>query len=221
MNYNRLFVWKSHWNSFGGSKHGSGRVSGNHQGKGNNVSQLMEIQIWHLPMPSAFHLPSSGEGSVKKQYLLPAFSCDKAVPPVIALNADNSLLPCMALLPVPLLPQCCSSEQVSPKKLMRESFKKNICVSRNLPSDSARTPAGFYSKKWLWRLLLPAQEHWAGEPGVGLGSFTLLGDLHSWNSSLDFQPLHMGIGPAYSTYLPLLPFTIWLLLYIHYKNLFS
>ena len=58
----------------------------------------------------------------------------------------------------------------------------------------------------------PALELWTWEPDEGLGPLLLSGDIHSQDIPPNFYLLHMGLGPACSVSLYLLPVSMWLFL---------
>lgn len=76
-----------------------------------------------------------------------------------------------------------------------------------LSSHSGTISTGFHSQK-LWGPLSPALEHWAGEPGVGLGLLIPPGvggsssaaelSLQIFNGDIE------GVGPVHSASLPFL-----------------
>lgn len=59
---------------------------------------------------------SAGLGEAQQRNMMLASTpvCEKAAPPALTLEPDNSVTPCMFLVPFQLLPQHWSSEQVSP-----------------------------------------------------------------------------------------------------------
>ena len=95
---------------------------------------------------------------------------------------------------------------------MRESLKKNTWDSSSSPSHSSAIPACFHSQK-LWGLLFLALEPWAGECNLRLGPVTLQEGPPQMKYSSLFLNAHLGVGPVCSVTLPLLPVSIWLLLY--------
>ena len=129
---------------------------------------------------------------------------EKASPPALALKPDDSVPPCMSLAPS-------LSESVS--KFMCGLFKRNAEDSSSPPAHSAATCAGFHSQK-LWGLLSLALRPWAGEPCVGLGSLTPQEGTSQPHYPLDFYQSHVGVGPACSLSLPLLPVSVCFFLYI-------
>ena len=90
-----------------------------------------------------------GELPVKGQWLLPALQWEKAAPPALTLEPENSVPPHMPLMLFKLLPQCWSSEQVSlsASKPIHRPFKKNFWNFRNLLSHSAIISTVFHSQK--------------------------------------------------------------------------
>ena len=78
---------------------------------------------------------------------------------------------------------------------------------------SITLPAGLHSQKF-WRLLFPALEYWGGGPGKGLGLLIPQRDLCSQDNRPNFYLPHVGVGPACSVSLPLLPVSVWFLFYI-------
>ena len=123
-----------------------------------------------------------------------------SVTPALAFMPDTSFPSCMPPVPFKLLPQCWSSEEVN--------LSKCVCVcslrGRGTAWESRSffhqlSPCSFCSQK-LWGLTFLALEPWAGRPNVGLG--LLAPDV----SLPDLYPTHVGVGPAYSASLPLLPF---------------
>lgn len=86
------------------------------------------------------------------------------------MKPDNSVTPHISLALFEPVPQCWSSEGVSPSvsRSMHKLFKRNIWNSRSPMSHSATIAAGFHSQK-MWGLLFPALKHLTGEHGVGLG----------------------------------------------------
>lgn len=78
----------------------------------------------------------------------------------------------------------------------------------------------FYSQI-LWGLFFPELEPWVGEISVGLGPLAPLGNLRSLDVSPKAQPPHMGAGRARFTSPPLLPVSMWPLVYILLQELCS
>ena len=132
------------------------------------LARLMEIQIWHLPVPIVGGLRKGTMASDS------TFLWEKSDPPSLALNLNNLLPLHLPLAPFKLLCQCWSSEGVSPSKSMSGPFKKNAWDCRNLSSHSATISTGFHSQK-SWELLFLALEPWTGASDVALGLHTLQG----------------------------------------------
>ena len=135
---------------------------------------------------------------------------EKAAPPALTLIPDTSVLPCMSLVPFEVLPQSWGSEGVSPSKPMHRRYERN-----------AWTPEALHLPQLQSLLVFTARSHgdlssWHWNPGLGgtwCGAGTphsSVGDLFSLDMPLDFQPPHVGVGPASSTSLPLL--TVWMCL---------
>ena len=66
----------------------------------------------------------------------------------------------MSLMPFNLLPQCWSSEEVSPSKSVHRPFKRNFLGVQQFLSSTVSISTGFYSQN-LWRLIFLSQEPWA------------------------------------------------------------
>ena len=80
--------------------------------------------------------------------------------------------------------------------------------------------AGFHRQN-LWGLLFLALEPWAGGPSVGLGLLTPHGEPTQSRYASPVLTVTVGVGPACSLSPPLLPVSIWLLLYIlSYRTMF-
>ena len=108
-----------------------------------------------------------GVSSEKEQWhVLPLLSGRKLLPSS-CLILDNSVPPCMSLMPFNLLPACWNSEGVSPSKSVYGTFKRNCQGVQQFLFSTVLIPAGFYSQK-LWGLTFLALEPWAGGPGEGL-----------------------------------------------------
>lgn len=173
MSQDRPFVWRSHWKCHGWAHHLDEVGSQGITSAGLTVlTRLMETQTWWLPVSAHQEV-----GRLNKETMDSASTSvwDNAAPPALTLKLDNSVAPCMSLMPFRLLPQHWT-ERVSPSasKSSYRPFKRDIWDSSHPRPHSATISAGFHSQK-LWGILFPALESWAGEPRVGLGPLTLLG----------------------------------------------
>ena len=119
----------------------------------------------------------------------------------------------MSLTPFKLLPQCWSSEWVSPSVSVHKPFRRNAWDSRSPPSHSATLPDGFIVRSY-------GDFSWNRNPGLRVlmwawDPLLLRWDLHCLDVPPDFYLPYVDVGPAHSASLSLLPFSMWLLLYIH------
>ena len=139
------------------------------------------------------------------------FCLGEAAPPALALMPDNSVPLCISLIPFKLLPGFGAQ---------RVWIWVNPCVGtlkgtawglqKPLP-HSASISAGFTARSygdfssWQWN---PVLRLWcyAGTPHSSGGC------LCSQDIPPDFKPPHMDVGQTHSTFLPLLPSTMWLLI---------
>ena len=127
------------------------------------------------------------------------FCLGESCPPTLTLMPDTSVPLCMSLMPFKLLPLCQSSEGVSLSKSMCSPLEKNCLGLQKSLSSSASISAEFTAKSYG----ILSSWHWAGGPGVGLGSLT------PKDIPPNFYLLYVGVGPARSTSLPLLPVLMW------------
>lgn len=93
-------------------------------GRGHTVSaRWMETHV----VPS--YVCQLGDGGLNKRPMAPptTFLWEKATPPALALQPGNSVPLCIYLVPFTLLPQCWTSERVSPSPSMTVHwpFKRN------------------------------------------------------------------------------------------------
>ena len=113
-----------------------------------------------------------------------------------------------------MLPQCWSPEGVSWSELhislCAGPLRRTAWDFRNPPSHSAAVPSGFVARSygnfssWHWNSRMGCQV-WCWEPLLPIR------DLYSWSIPPNFYPPHVGVGPASSTSLPLLPVSMWLI----------
>ena len=118
---------------------------------------MPETEIWTRP-PGFVYVGGRVAQETKKWPLLPPLSRKKLPlhPP-----PEPGVPPCVSLEPFELLPQCWSSERVSPSESVCGPFKRNAWDFKNPLSHSATIPTGFYSQKVLG-LLFSAPRPWAG-----------------------------------------------------------
>ena len=141
-----------------GPQVGWGRVSGNNQGMVNSVSQA----DGHSDMAPASQrcVCVCLAGNLRKGTVTSAST------PALILMPDNSIPPCMSLVPFKLLPQCWNSEGASLSKFVHGLFKRN-CLGLQKPVMLSHT-----LQPEVMGLLFLVLEPWAGELGVRLGPLT-------------------------------------------------
>ena len=129
----------------------------------NAVSQVVETQIWHPPVPVGRRAQQRNSGFC--QHFCLGVSC----PISHLLKPGNSVPPMWPWH----LSSCCSSAGAQSK-----CVRVSLCTGslRGMPGtpEALHLPqpqSGFHSQK-LWRLLFCAPEPWAGEPYVGPGLLT-------------------------------------------------
>ena len=157
------------------------------------LARLMKSQI---QQPPAGSVAVWEEGSEKGHGFCQPFCLRESCPPAPALMPNTSVPSCMPLVPFKLLPWWCwSSEGMCLGRSMYR-FCKGNCLGLQkflLPTQSL-----LVSEK-LWGLTFLALEPWAGGPGAGL---RLL--IHKISLPNFYLP-HVGVGPARSVSVPLLP----------------
>ena len=94
-------------------------ASGNHQGRENSVSQVDGVSDM---------VPTLCRGELIKETMVSASTSiwDKTVPSPFTLMLDNSVPPCVSLMPFEMLFQCWNLERVSPNKSVCRTFKRNF-----------------------------------------------------------------------------------------------
>ena len=165
------------------------------------IARLIEIQMWH---PTA-----SSVGGLRKGTMTSVSTSvwKKVAQPALALMSDSSVPPHMSLVPFKLLPQCWSSEQVSPSKSMNGPFKR-ICPGLQKPSISLSPNPHWFLQPEVMGTSLPGQGF-----GVGLGPLPPKVQTPQ-QRYLSIFIYHMWVGPVHSSSPPVLPVLMWLLLYI-------
>ena len=125
------------------------RASGNHQGRANSVSQVdrdsdMVSTCWLC------------RGGLSKRTMASASICAwvQAAPPAVTLMLDNSVSPCIFLVPFKLLPQHWSSEFMGPRKSMCGPFKRK-CLRLQQPSVSLSLNPCWFSHTDVMGISLP------------------------------------------------------------------
>ena len=151
-----------------GLKVGWGRAPEYHQDRANNVSQIDGVSDM---APSCWLCV--GRAQKRKNGLCQHICLGEHCPPALAQMPNNSVPPCMSLMPFNLLLQYWSSEEVSPSESVHGFFKRNCLRLQQFLSSTASIPSCFYSQK-LWRLIFLALELCTGEPVGGLGLLTPL-----------------------------------------------
>ena len=167
-------------------------------------ARLTESQIWYPPTSSmALYV----EGSEMEQWYLLALLSERKLSPSSHPEDRQPISSHMSLMPFNLLSLCWISEEVSLSKSVHRPFKRNYLLLQKFLYSTASMPTGFYSQK-LWR-------HIPGTGTLGLGSWCGAGTPHSWDIPPNFYWPHVGVGPACSTSLHLLPVLMWFLLEFH------
>ena len=117
---NRHWYSKDTGNSLSGPVSWWGRISRNHQGEANSVSQV----DGDSDMASAFQVCVE-RAQKRNNSLCQHFIWEKAAAPALTLMPDTSVPLCISLVPFELLPQCWGSEGVSASKSMNGPFKRS------------------------------------------------------------------------------------------------
>ena len=91
-------------------------------------------------------------------------------------------------------------------------FKSGNLGLQEPPSQSANISSAVHNQK-LWVVLFLVLEPWAESSGVGLGPPVPQKGPLKLRVPGNFYLPHVGVGPAHSASPPLLPVSVWLLLY--------
>ena len=177
-----------------GPQVGWGRISGNHRGGANSVSQD-DGDSYVVPCL----LGMWGGDSEKEQWPLKALLSEGSLLPWSS-HPDAQWFSTSSYVPgaFPAVAPVLSSEHVNPNKPMHRPFKKNAWDSRSPQPHSGTIPTGFYSQKFHhWNHGL---RHlvWSSDPLV------LTGDLHSQAIPLNLYLQHVGwdkpVSPLHPSY---------------------
>lgn len=125
-----------------GLQFGSDRVSGNHHGQVNDISQVDGDSD---TVPTCASRLSWGTVQERTMASASTFAWERAAPPAPALKPNNSVPQCMSLIPFKLMPQRWSSEQVH----------QQVHPCAGHLRGTPETPAAFRLSHNLCRLSLP------------------------------------------------------------------